>query len=70
MAAKADSVLLLARWRRTPARAVAAAVRILNQSGARPLGVTLTQVDVRVQAKQDYGHAGYDYQAYRKYYAA
>lgn len=70
LAAKADSVLLLARWRRTPARAVAAAVRILNQSGARILGVTLTQVDVRVQARQDYGHAGYDYQVYRKYYAA
>ena len=70
LAGKADSVLLLARWRTTPARAVAAAVRILNQSGARILGVTLTQVDVRAQAKQDYGHAGYDYQAYRKYYAA
>ena len=70
LAAKADSVLLLARWRKTPARAVAAAIRILNQSGARTLGVTLTQVDVREQAKQDYGHAGYDYQAYRKYYAA
>ncbi|TFW15334.1 capsular biosynthesis protein [Brevundimonas intermedia] len=70
LAAKADSVLLLARWRKTPARTVAAAVRILNQSGARTLGVTLTQVDVRAQARQDYGHAGYDYQAYRKYYAA
>lgn len=70
LAAKADTVILLARWRRTPARAVAAAIRILNQSGARILGVTLTQVDVRAQARQDYGHAGYDYQAYRKYYAA
>ena len=70
LAGKADSVLLLARWRRTPARAVAAAIRILSQSGARILGVTLTQVDVRAQARQDYGHAGYDYQAYRKYYAA
>jgi len=70
LAAKADSVLLLARWRRTPARAVAAAVRILNQSGVRLLGVTLTQVDVRAQARQDYGHPGYDDQAYRKYYAA
>jgi exopolysaccharide transport family protein len=70
LAAKADSVILLTCWRKTPARAVAAAIRILTQSGARPLGVTLTQVDVRAQASQDYGHAGYDYRAYRKYYAA
>ena len=70
LAAKADTVILLARWRKTPARAVAAALRILHQSGARPLGVTLSQVDVRAQAGLSYGQADYDYRANRKYYAA
>ncbi len=70
LATKADTVVLLARWRKTPARAVAAALRILHQASARPLGVTLSQLDVRAQSGKDYGHAGYDYRAYRKYYAA
>jgi polysaccharide biosynthesis transport protein len=70
LSAKADTVILLARWRKTPARAVAAALRILHQSGARPIGVTLSQVDVRAQSGQGYSHADYDYRAYRKYYAA
>jgi len=70
LAAKADSVVLLARWRKTPARAVAAAIRILSQSGVRLSGVTLSQVDVRAEAGRNYGHHDYDYRAYRKYYAA
>ncbi|WP_336979186.1 GumC family protein [Brevundimonas nasdae] len=70
LAAKADTVVLLARWRKTPARAVSAAIRILGQSGVRLSGVTLSQVDVRAQAGLGYGQADYDYRAYRKYYAA
>ena len=70
LAAKADSVVLLARWRKTPARAVAAAIRILNQSGVRLSGITLSQINVRAQAGQHYGNHDYDHRAYRKYYAA
>lgn len=70
LAAKADTVILLARWRKTPARAVAAAIRILSQSGVRLSGVTLSQVDVRAEAGRNYGHHDYGYRAYRKYYAA
>ncbi|GAW41060.1 Tyrosine-protein kinase etk [Brevundimonas sp. SH203] len=70
LAAKADAVLLLARWRRTPARAVASAARALRPTGARLLGVCLTQVDVRAQARQGQGYGLYPHDAYRKYYAA
>lgn len=70
LAAKADAVLMLARWRRTPARSVAAAVRILNQSGAHLLGVALSQVDARAQARQGRSYADLSYAAYRRYYAA
>lgn len=70
LAAKADTVVLLARWRKTPARAVGAAIRILSQSGVRLSGVTLSQVDVRAEAGLGYGQADYDYRAYRRYYAA
>ena len=70
LAARADTVVLLARWRKTPARAVESAIRILNHSGADILGVALTQVDVKLQARQGYGDAGYHYEAYRRYYAA
>ena len=70
LAAKADGVLMLARWRRTPARSVAAAARILNQSGAHLLGVALSQVDARAQARQGRSYADLSYAAYRRYYAA
>jgi exopolysaccharide transport family protein len=70
LAAKADAVLLLARWRRTPARAVASAARLLHPSGARLLGVCLTQVDARAQARQGHSYGVYPHDAYRKYYAA
>ena len=70
LAAKADAVLLLARWRRTPARAVASAARLLHPAGARLLGVCLTQIDARVQARQGHGYGLYPHDAYRRYYAA
>ncbi|WP_426024083.1 GumC family protein [Brevundimonas sp. PWP3-1b1] len=70
LAARADTVVLLARWRKTPARAVESAIRILNHSGVDILGVALTQVDVKLQARHGYGDAGYHYEAYRRYYAA
>jgi len=69
LALKADVVVVLARWRKTPARAIGASIRLLQQSGAQVAGVVLTQVDMNVQAKQGYGDAGYYYDEYKKYYA-
>jgi succinoglycan biosynthesis transport protein ExoP len=69
LAPKADVVVFLTQWRRTPRRAVQAAFELLRSVGADIAGVALTQVDVREQAKYGYGDAGYYYRAYRKYYA-
>jgi Mrp family chromosome partitioning ATPase len=55
LAMKADVVVLLARWRKTPARAIGASVRLLQQSNAQIAGVALTQVDMNAQSKHGYG---------------
>ena len=60
----------LAGGRKPPGRAGATAIRCLGQSGVRVSGGALGRVEVRAQAGLGYGHAGYDYRAYRKYYAA
>ena len=70
VAAKADAVLLLARWRKTPEKAIAAALKMLEQSGAHVSGIGLTQVDMKAQARYGYGDAGYYYGEYKKYYTA
>lgn len=70
VAAKADAVVFLARWRRTPEKAIGAALKVLEQSGAHIAGVGLTQVDMKAQARYGYGDAGYYYGDYKKYYAA
>jgi capsular exopolysaccharide synthesis family protein len=68
LAPKADGVVLLARWRKTNRNAIAAAIKQLDMSGARLLGVALTQVDVRQQARSGAGHADYALNTYRNYY--
>jgi exopolysaccharide transport family protein len=70
VAAKADAVVFLARWRKTPEKAIGAALKILEQSGAHVAGVGLTQVDMKAQARYGYGDAGYYYGDYKKYYTA
>jgi exopolysaccharide transport family protein len=70
LAGKTDLVVLLARWRKTPARAIGASVRLLQQANAQIAGVALTQVDMNAQAKHGYGDAGYYYDEYKKYYAS
>jgi len=69
LASKADAVVYLTRWRKTPRKAVKAAFALLTSVRADVIGVVLTQVDVREQAKHGYGDAGYYYHSYRKYYA-
>jgi capsular exopolysaccharide synthesis family protein len=67
LAAKADCVLHVIRWDKTPATTVHAAVRLLRQSNARVAGAVLNRVNVRRQAR--YGFAdGSDY--YHHYGAA
>lgn len=70
LSAQADVVLMLAKWRKTPERALAAGVKMLEQSGAHVAGIALTQVDMKAQSSQGYGDAGYYYAEYKKYYSS
>ncbi len=65
---KADAVLLLVKWRRTPRKAVLAALRTLNPEDTFIAGIALTQVNLREQARAGEGENQY-YRTYRKYYA-
>ncbi len=66
-----DSVVLLARWRKTPRDVVQSALTNLRQVDAPIAGVALTQVDLAAESRYGYGHRygkSY-YQNYRKYYS-
>jgi capsular exopolysaccharide synthesis family protein len=70
LAPKADAVVFLTRWRKTPQHAVEAAFRLLQGTGAHLAGVALTQMDMKQQAKYGYGDPGYYYAEYKKYYVS
>ena len=70
LAPLADVVVLLARWRKTPRLAVDSSLRLLKSVNAPVVGVVLTQVDLKAQARHGYGDAGYYYEAYKKYYTS
>ncbi len=70
LAPKADAVVFLARWRKTPQKAIEAALALLSGTGANVAGVALTQIDMKEQARYGYGDAGYYYGEYKKYYAS
>jgi polysaccharide biosynthesis transport protein len=69
LAPKADQVVFVARWRKTPEPAIRAALNLLPLAPGQMLGVALTQVDVREQSKYGYGDALYYFRKYEKYYA-
>jgi len=66
----ADSVLLLSRWRETPAKAVEAAIDILEDSGAALAGIALTQVDIRRYASTGESDVFAYTQKFSEYYVA
>lgn len=70
LATKADTVVLLARWRKTPEKAIQNALDLVQQTGAHVAGVALSQVDMNAQSRYGYGDPGYYYADYKKYYAA
>lgn len=69
IASLADGVVFLVRWRKTPAKAAAVALRRLYDVHAEMLGAVLTLVDVREQERAGYDHGGAFLSAYRAYYA-
>jgi exopolysaccharide transport family protein len=70
LAAKADGVVVLVRWRQTARKAVESTLKLMGAEGTYVAGAVLTQVDARKQAKFGYGDPGYYYGAYKRYYAA
>ncbi len=69
LASAVDVTVVLTHWRKTPRKATAAAIRLLNDVDAFVAGVVLTQVNLKEQAKSGYGDATYYYEHYRHYYA-
>jgi capsular exopolysaccharide synthesis family protein len=64
LAAKADAVLLLARWGKTPADAAAGAIKRLESGGAYLAGAALTKVDLRHVDSRAYPYAADYYPFY------
>ena len=69
LAPHTDAVVMLARWKKTPVKAITAAIGLLQGRGVFLAGLALTQVDMKAQTRYGYGGADYYYQSYRKYYA-
>jgi capsular exopolysaccharide synthesis family protein len=68
LAPKADALILLAHWRRTPIHAIRSALKQLGGINAHMGGVVLTRVDMKQQAKHGYGDVGYYHKQYQSYY--
>ena len=69
IASMADGVVFLVRWRKTPAKAAAAALRRLYDVQAEVVGAVLTLIDVREQERAGFDEASYYLREYRQYYA-
>jgi exopolysaccharide transport family protein len=69
LAPHADAVVMLARWKKTPTKAISSALGLLQGRGIFVAGVALTQMDLKAQSRYGYGDSNYYYKSYRKYYA-
>jgi capsular exopolysaccharide synthesis family protein len=68
LAKKADFVVVVARWRRTPYQAIQSALAMLATNSAEVGGIVLNQVDMQQQMRHGYGDVAYYFNSYRKYY--
>jgi succinoglycan biosynthesis transport protein ExoP len=69
IAAKADAVIVAARWKKSAVGVVRKAILELRNVKANIIGVVLNSVDLEAQARYGYDTQGYYYQSYRKYYS-
>ena len=65
---RADSTLLITQWRKTPIKAVEAAINLLLEARANLAGVSITRVDLRQQSRTGYGDRYYYHRAVSGYY--
>jgi capsular exopolysaccharide synthesis family protein len=68
LAAMADAVVFVARWRHTPDHAVAAALRLLPPREVKLVGVVLSQIDMQKQVRFGHGDPSSYYNKYKSYY--
>lgn len=64
----ADAVIYCVRWRDTSRSAVTNGLKVLLESGARVIGVALTQVDMKVHARSGYSDAYFYSKPYVGYF--
>ncbi|WP_162527246.1 GumC family protein [Sphingomonas solaris] len=69
VAAMADGVLLVTRWRKTPVQAAKLATDLLGRAGARIVGVALTRVNLKEQARAGDGDEMIYYNQFAGYYS-
>lgn len=69
VAKKADSTVLLVRWRKTPDAAVEMAIHLLQTLGVKMTGVALSRVDLHALARSGYGDPAQFMGSYNTYYA-
>jgi capsular exopolysaccharide synthesis family protein len=68
LAARADRVLYVVQWNKTPVRAAQSGIDTLHESGANVAGALLSKVNVRQQARYGYGDSSDYFHYYRDYY--
>jgi len=68
LAAKADRVLYVVQWNKTPTSAAQSAIEIMHSCGAKLGGAVLSKVNVKKQARYGYGDASDYFNYYRQYY--
>jgi succinoglycan biosynthesis transport protein ExoP len=68
IAGMADGVLLVARWRKTPAQAASLALDLLGRAGAHVQGAAMTMVDLKAQARGKRNDEMAYYKQFKAYY--
>jgi capsular exopolysaccharide synthesis family protein len=68
IAGMADGVLMVARWRKTPAQAASLALDLLGRAGAHVQGAAMTMVDVKAQARGERNDEMAYYKQFKAYY--
>ncbi|MBV9995266.1 MAG: AAA family ATPase [Caulobacteraceae bacterium] len=68
LAAKADRVLYLIQWNKTPARTAQSGLDVLHELGANVVGAALTQVNIRQQARYGYCDSSDYFSYFTQYY--
>ncbi len=68
LAAKADRVLYLTQWNKTPARTAQSGLDVLRDLGANVVGAALTKVNIKQQARYGYCDSSDYFTYFRQYY--